>query len=599
MRDVTQIFANRAELMPPGETTDEHQKWQAEEAALVETDRSKGGANGGLFRGCFRAFPRRIPRSFIRDVEDGVNRCPRCTWELEDGLCGSCGYPSAGDSGDQSTESEGQEFWDEVESMDIDTRDGIMEAFAEEELMLNGRDPYEQDDYGSEFAFSVRRRDENGDAIDLEPYPADYSLPDTEHPYESLSDSPDGDSENDEAGSLNDFIVDEEGDRAASATSSARSSYYQSEEPTEAEDVRTQYSDNDVDAQDSDNPRPDEALAANPPWSSSDEGLILPSTRRSSRRSTAPNHTTARSHSSVLMPGVHNGMHVRPPARISQSRRNPSHRVKRTGSRGRRARDSVEASSDSESPIPLQRPRRRQLARNHISSDRESVAEVSSGTATVGRQSPQPALPRNRNPRWSPRARDDSTPIVIGSSPARSADADGSQLAIPEAFSPSAAEPSQSALPVSTHQSNDLYGQSWHNSAPRERESNNVLPIWQNPAATGHESENSPENAATRRTTSRTSPPAQQRHRARLQSPRQARSRLHPSAHRPTRSPRELSRSEGEERFEQGFRDRRQQKVERKAERRRQKEEREQRRREEAGRSASPGPSRIGQEEVV
>ena len=46
----------------------------------------------GLFPDCFTREERRMP-SYIRDLADGVNRCPRCTWEMEDGECASCGFP--------------------------------------------------------------------------------------------------------------------------------------------------------------------------------------------------------------------------------------------------------------------------------------------------------------------------------------------------------------------------------------------------------------------------------------------------------------------------------------------------------------------------
>ena len=94
---MTQIFLNRAELVPAGETTEEHRRLQQEEADIVEIDRASHTAGGGgLFKGRFRHFVRRRA-SVIRDVQDGVDRCPRCTWELEEGECGSCGYPHIAD----------------------------------------------------------------------------------------------------------------------------------------------------------------------------------------------------------------------------------------------------------------------------------------------------------------------------------------------------------------------------------------------------------------------------------------------------------------------------------------------------------------------
>ncbi len=86
---MTQIFAGRAELMPAGETTEQHENWQKEEADLVEEDRS---SPRGLFKGHFSLGGRRAWGPYIRDNQDGVNRCPRCAWELEGGSCGSCGW---------------------------------------------------------------------------------------------------------------------------------------------------------------------------------------------------------------------------------------------------------------------------------------------------------------------------------------------------------------------------------------------------------------------------------------------------------------------------------------------------------------------------
>ena len=39
----------------------------------------------------------------IEDLQDGVTRCPRCAWELEEGMCGQCGFPESIDSMDESS----------------------------------------------------------------------------------------------------------------------------------------------------------------------------------------------------------------------------------------------------------------------------------------------------------------------------------------------------------------------------------------------------------------------------------------------------------------------------------------------------------------
>ena len=83
------MFISRVELLPAGERTEDHRKLQMEEADLVEKDKASHAEHGGgLFKGRFKStVPYRPP---IRD--DGVDRCPVCTWEIEDGICGQCGY---------------------------------------------------------------------------------------------------------------------------------------------------------------------------------------------------------------------------------------------------------------------------------------------------------------------------------------------------------------------------------------------------------------------------------------------------------------------------------------------------------------------------
>ncbi|KAF1920151.1 hypothetical protein BDU57DRAFT_560975 [Ampelomyces quisqualis] len=95
IRDMTVVFISRLELLPAGETLEEHKKWQKEEADAVQQDRdNKDSRTGGLFKGCFNTHPlhgRGPSLQVLRDQEDGVDRCPVCTWELEDGGCQQCG----------------------------------------------------------------------------------------------------------------------------------------------------------------------------------------------------------------------------------------------------------------------------------------------------------------------------------------------------------------------------------------------------------------------------------------------------------------------------------------------------------------------------
>ncbi|KAL8730425.1 MAG: hypothetical protein Q9166_004063 [cf. Caloplaca sp. 2 TL-2023] len=86
VRNITQTFVNTAILLPAGETTEDHRNAQREEVELVEKDKSWSGLFNGRFKGL---VPFHTP---IRDASDGVERCPSCMWELEDGMCNSCGY---------------------------------------------------------------------------------------------------------------------------------------------------------------------------------------------------------------------------------------------------------------------------------------------------------------------------------------------------------------------------------------------------------------------------------------------------------------------------------------------------------------------------
>ena len=88
------MFISRIELLPEDETTNEHDEAKRAEAQQIDADKAPGGE--GLFKGAFKnaylnPWQTSLPRA-IRDDEDGVDRCPICTWELEEGACEHCGY---------------------------------------------------------------------------------------------------------------------------------------------------------------------------------------------------------------------------------------------------------------------------------------------------------------------------------------------------------------------------------------------------------------------------------------------------------------------------------------------------------------------------
>lgn len=82
------VFLNRTELFLPNDTHETLQQTRQQEAAIIQQDKScTDPKTGGLFKGVFR---RSLGRP-VRDEEDGVDRCPICHWEIEDGECPGCG----------------------------------------------------------------------------------------------------------------------------------------------------------------------------------------------------------------------------------------------------------------------------------------------------------------------------------------------------------------------------------------------------------------------------------------------------------------------------------------------------------------------------
>ncbi|KAH9860785.1 hypothetical protein J1614_012118 [Plenodomus biglobosus] len=240
IRDMTTIFIARAELLPPGETIEEHKKWQKDEAEAVQLDKDNIDArDGGLFKGCFKPHPhhgRGPSLQVVRDQEDGVDRCPVCTWELEDGGCTQCGliFDETGEVswGDSFTgfsdmdemseqDTEGLDAMD-MEDADYDGYDEAMDGW--------GAYPPDQD------SFMMRRFLEGaipGAAAFARRRPMTHSEAGSRHSYSqsAMSDvygdemdtlQEEDEEEEEEDSSMNDFIDDDE--VAASSSASAESS---------------------------------------------------------------------------------------------------------------------------------------------------------------------------------------------------------------------------------------------------------------------------------------------------------------------------------------------------------------------------------------
>ncbi|CAD0081585.1 unnamed protein product [Aureobasidium vineae] len=122
IREMINIFLRSHNLLPDGESLEQHQQWAFEEAEMVRNDKNnKDTKTGGLFKSIFR--PRRARLLPIHDPTDHVDRCPRCHHEIEDGMCNNCGVHmdswSTTDS-ESSSDMHGESIPDEFEDDDMD-----------------------------------------------------------------------------------------------------------------------------------------------------------------------------------------------------------------------------------------------------------------------------------------------------------------------------------------------------------------------------------------------------------------------------------------------------------------------------------------------
>lgn len=141
-----QLFVNKSELLPNGETTEQHIKWSKEEAELVQQDKDNpSNRNGGLFKGCFRVI-----LNPNQDLSDNVRRCPFCNWEVVDNVCEGCGVDFDGQNADDSFG--GFSEMDSMSEHDISSED------------VDG--DLDMDDYDGEHGYHPPYDDEEGDFLD-------------------------------------------------------------------------------------------------------------------------------------------------------------------------------------------------------------------------------------------------------------------------------------------------------------------------------------------------------------------------------------------------------------------------------------------------
>ena len=540
---------------------EDHKKWKEEEATVIESDRSTTGPKGGLFRGCFRSHPRRpvFRARPIRDAEDGVERCPSCTWELEDGHCESCGYPYEEDT--DYISGNGEMGYSDLEYGSGDEMDDdVMEALAEDDFVHHlEHHAYEGGHYNLDgirenLRLGVHPRTiRQGPGYRFPDIIGDESLSPGVYrdgpPFDDFVDDTDYDSEADEgSSSLEGFVVNDEDANDHSRGSSVGSVQWETEEGSGPEEGQTLWTDDDHTRQIDNNFEQDEAPFANAHHTideDSDDGPIAPNSRRQTSRMVAGRNRVA----------SHEGLQG------SSARRNEDRQIIFTPSNQRilanrspvttrrtdRSRGvPIQIASDSDSSVPPQRQRRRRPRQTRLSSDDEREIDASSSTVLGPLSRPGPIRGESRRQKVpATRTSDALTPVVLISDGAESEDDDTSVL--PHQHQPQSPTASDNETPLLARSGD-------------------------------------PTASSTRRIIHGTSvnhrnPSSQMNHRQShlLQSP------LPPRANGRGSSRPSISPMRQEERLQQGVRDRQERKAAKKAERRRLKAERDRRHRVQAG----------------
>jgi hypothetical protein len=157
-----EIFVNRAEITSPAGNGAEMRKLQTEMKDQCQKDRAPGGP--GLFKGIFALQP--APLLGIRDPDDGVLRCPTCTWEVHGGRCENpnCGVRvrEARDGDDMSDEDDDDESSDGSSTEDGSELDIPMAPMRWPESVVGEEDDWED-----------AEDDEDEDGFDNEDGPMD------------------------------------------------------------------------------------------------------------------------------------------------------------------------------------------------------------------------------------------------------------------------------------------------------------------------------------------------------------------------------------------------------------------------------------------
>lgn len=144
---MVQMFTSRAELLDKEETTADHKRSHQEEIEKLDKDKANADPyHGGLFGGLFKPKPPALKP--IVDVDDGVARCPMCSWELEDDhTCGGCGWLYRPDTDESDLSESDFSVTDEYDSA-LEDEEGEEDDFGDVEAGNTMFAPYGPLNYG-------------------------------------------------------------------------------------------------------------------------------------------------------------------------------------------------------------------------------------------------------------------------------------------------------------------------------------------------------------------------------------------------------------------------------------------------------------------
>jgi len=432
----------RAELLPSGEDTEAHRKSHKEEADAIEQGKARSvSTSRGLFGFSRHATPRRI--AVIRDDEDGVERCPQCTWEIQDGWCESCGY-AVMDDGSGYSDSLSELYDDSLGDRALEEMDmyGLADDYIDDEIFGDHFTEDERDSYSTyddhragvpEAALRARARHATrraqGQPTDraqpLPPSHATYEPIRHRSPYsdegmddeERDSDTEQYGSEADEGGSMDDFIEDDANGRPQSSTDSVAShsdAQNFAEQGSRGQDINS--SDARFSPSHSDlNSNSDAGETYDAEQDDSDQeidqGFVDRHRSRRQYRRVVSDDENSSSGSSVAQ---RYNNRTAPPHLTCDS--NNTERVNSHGATSQLA--PIEIASDSDSvPVPRVR-RRRAIVDDETSNDDDTPTQshYSQSSGTLRQRTPTTDLP---NPQLQTRRNRPSSAIVIDSSPVR------------------------------------------------------------------------------------------------------------------------------------------------------------------------------------